>query len=336
MKKFAALLAASACLGSAAWAGTFIAVTDPAGSAGTAAIGINDHGEVSGSYTTDGVDMIGFTGSIDGVYETFSFDGHPTQGRGLNNSGTVTGYYVPDGQMNAFVRAPDGVLSPVTKDGAAIIGLAEGITNGGKFVGDYRTTPPAVPARTGFEGYAASYAGDVVLPFPAVRIAARGRNTSGDISGWFIAAAGEAPQGFLIKGGVTTVLTYPDPNTATFVEGLNDKGELSGSWVDMDGNSHGFALASDLVTWTSFDAPGASQTQAWQINKHGEIAVSTFNEATGASGSFVYCPGKGGLCAGKKGKPAKEKKSKSKEKLKKPKAGIKGVDPEAKSKGASH
>ncbi len=336
MHKVSALLAASVWICSTAWAGTFVAVTDPAGSVDTAAIGINDHGKVAGSYTTTGSDMIGFTGSIDGVYEIFSFDGHPTQGRGINNSGTVTGYYVPGTEMNAFVRSPSGALTQVTKDGIAVVGMVEGITAGGKFVGDYRTAPPSVPARTGFEGYAANYAADVALPFPVVRIAARGRNINGDISGWFIAAAGEAPQGFVIQAGVTTVLTFPEPNTATYVEGLNDKGELSGSWVDLDGNSHGLALASDLVTWTSFDAPGGTQTQAWQINKHGEIAVSSFNETTGTTGSFIYCPRKGGICAGKKGKAAKEKSVRSKIKLKKPKAGTKGVDPDAKSKGTVH
>lgn len=336
MKKFGATLLAAAWVSSSAWAGTFISVADPAGSVGTAAIGINDHGEVAGSYTTTGDDMIGFKGSIDGVYETFSFDGHPTQGRGINKSGIVTGYYMPGTQMNAFVRSPAGAMTQVTKDGVAVVGLVEGITNGGKFVGDYRTTPPAVPARTGFEGYGSNYAGDVVLPFPAVRIGARGRNTNGDISGWFIATAGEAPQGFVIQSGVTTVLSFPEPNLATYVEGLNDKGELSGSWVDLDGNSHGFALASDLVTWTSFDAPGGTQTQAWQINKHGEIAVSTFSETTGATGSFIYCPGKGSICAGKKGKAGKEKAAKSKSKLKKPKTGTKGVDPDTKTKGTSH
>lgn len=336
MRKFAACVLAVTWLSSSAMAGTFVTVADPAGSVGTAAIGINDHREVAGSYTTTGDDMIGFTGSIDGVYETFSFDGHPTQGRGINNSGTVTGYYVPGTEMNAFVRSPAGVMTPVLKDGVAVAGLAEGITDGGKFVGDYRTTPPAVPSRTGFEGYASNYAADVTLPFPAVRIAARGRNINGDISGWFIGAPGEAPQGFVTQGGVTTVLTFPEPNLATFVEGLNNKGELSGSWLDMDGNSHGFALASDLVTWTSFDAPGGTQTQAWQINKHGEIAVSTFDEATGATGSFIYCPGKGGICAGKKGKPAKEKAVKAKTKLTKPITGTKGMDPEAKTKGTTH
>lgn len=336
MLKFNVLVAASLFAGLPAFAGTFVSVPLPDGAVSVAAIGINDHRDVAGSYSTTGEDMIGFTGSIDGTYETFSYDGHPTQARGINNGGTVTGYFVPGTDMNAFVRSPTGTLATVMKDGVPTIGLVEGITAGGKFVGDYRTTPPAVPSRTGFEGYASSYAGDVTLPFPAVRIAPRGRNTNGDISGWFIAAAGEAPQGFVTQAGVTTVLTFPEPNMATYVEGLNEKGELSGSWMDLDGNSHGFALASDLVTWTSFDAPDSSQTQAWQINKHGEIAVSTFNEATGATGSYIYCPGKGGICSGKKGKAAKEKSAKSKGKLKKPKSGTKGPDPDKKLKGMTH
>lgn len=336
MKKIAALVIASSWISSTALAGTFVTVTNPEGAQSAAAIGINDQGEVAGSYTTDGVDMIGFAGSIDGDYETFSVDGHPTQARGINNAGTVTGYFVPGPQMNQFIRAADGAVTTITKDGAPVVGIAEGISASGKFVGDYLRNPGDVPLRTGYEGAGSTYMGDVVLPFPTVRIAARGLNTRGDVAGWFISAPGEAPQGFVIQGGTTTVLTFPEPNLATYVEGLNNKGELSGSWYDIDGNSHGFALASDLVTWTSFDAPGASQTQAWQINNKGQIAVSSFDEVTGASGTFIYCPGKGGVCTGKNEKAGKEKPAKSAAKLTKPKAGTKGVDPDVKSKGHSH
>lgn len=336
MRRVILLLAASALGCAQAWAGGFVPVADPAGGSGAAAIGINDQGEVAGSYTTTGDDMIGFAGSIDGDYETFSYDGHPTQARAINNNGTVTGFFMPDANMTEFVRTPAGVLSTITKDGVPVIGIAEGINASGKFVGDYRRTPPAVPLRAGYQGKDAAYVADVVLPFPAIRVAPRGINNKGDISGWFVAAAGEAPQGFVIQDGVTTVLTFPEPNQGTFVEGLNNKGELSGSWYDADGNSHGFALASDLVTWTSFDAPTGTQTQAWQINNKGQIAVSSFDDATGPSGSYIYCPGKGGVCTGKNEKAGKEKSAKSAAKLTKPQAGTRGLDPDAHPRGRNH
>lgn len=324
-KYFACGLTAALALSGSALAAGFVPITPPEGSIGGGAIGINDQGEVTGAYDTAATQGIGFVGTIDGDYETFTVQGAPTFPRGLNNQGKIVGFFVGSTFINEFERDKDGTITPITKDGVDMLGIVQGINASGEFVGDYVGEPGAVPLRGGFEGKDAAFVADVTLPFPAVRVAPRGINSKGDIVGWFIADAASGPQGFLIKDGVTTVLNYPDPNTATFIQGINNKGEMSGQWDDAAGNSHGFVLDADLVTWTSIDAPDAEQSQAFGINNMGQVVINGFG-ATGG-GMYVYCPKNGGVCTGKNEKPGKTKTSKGKA-LSAPDPARRGVDPE--------
>lgn len=314
-------------LSSQALAASFVLVEPPAGSVDAGVLGLNDQGKVAGSYSTDGADMIGFVGSIDGTYETFDMDGNLTFPRALNNQGRIIGFYINGNDLNQFERTKNGTLTTITKDGNALWGIAQGVNASGEFVGDYRGEPGAVPQRGAYQGKNAAFEADVTLPFATLRAAARGINAKGDIVGWFFAETGGGPQGFVIKDGVTTVLNYPDPSAATFPQGINNKGEISGGWEDPAGNMHGFALDSDLVTWTSFDAPGEEQTQAWQINSLGQIAVTGFSATSSAS--YIYCPRKGGVCTGKNEKAGKVKTAKGKAGLHAPEPGRKGADPDA-------
>lgn len=313
-------------LGSNALAGTFLPVAAPEGSVDAGVLGINDQGEVAGSYSTDGVNLRSFVGSIDGNYQTFDVNGNPTQARSLNNQGRIVGFYEIGGDLNEFERAKDGAIATITKDGTPLLGIAQGVNAAGEFSGDYVGEPGSTPRRGGYKGKDAAFQSDVTLPFPTVRVAARGINAKGDIAGWFIAEAGGGAQGFVMQKGGTTVLNHPDA-AMTFVQGINNKGELSGSWEDADGNSHGFALAADLVTWTSFDAPGKPQTQAFQINNLGQIVVNGSDDASSAM--FIYCPRKGGVCTGKNEQAGTEKSAKGKAGLHAPEPGSRGADPDA-------
>ncbi|MEK7265727.1 MAG: hypothetical protein AAB227_06465 [Pseudomonadota bacterium] len=312
--------------GSGALAGTFRPVAAPEGSLNAGVLGINDQGEVAGSYSTDGVDLHGFVGSIDGNYQTFDVDGNPTQARSLNNQGRIVGFYTILDTLNEFERAQDGTIVTIVKDGAPLEGIAQGVNAAGEFSGDYLGAPGSTPRRGGYKGKDGAFQSDVTLPFPAVRVAARGINSKGDIAGWFVADAGGNAQGFVMQKNGTTVLNHPGA-VMTFVQGINNKGELSGSWEDAGGNSHGFALAADLVTWTSFDAPTGTQTQAWQINNLGQIAVDGFDDASSAM--YIYCPRKGGVCTGKNETAGTEKSAKGKSGLHAPEPGHQAADPDA-------
>ena len=291
---------------------TFVPITPPAGAVdGAAAIGLNDKGEVAGSYSSDGANSLGFVGAIDGDYETFELDGNPTMPRGLNNQGRMVGFYfnVSENALHQFERTKNGTLTTITKDGTSLWGIVQGINQAGVFAGDYVGDPGSVPRRGGYEGKNAQWQADVTLPFPALRVAPRAINAKGEIAGWFVPESADSIQGFIIKGDETIVVSHPDA-IMTFIQGINDKGELSGGYETAAGDMHGFALDSDLVTWTTIDPPGLAFTQAWQINNHGQIAVSGGNGS--GSASFIYCPNKAGVCSSNKGKAATVKTAKGK------------------------
>jgi probable HAF family extracellular repeat protein len=70
----------------------------------------------------------------------------------------------------------------------------------------------------------------------------------------------------------------------TILEGINDKGLITGGWNDANGNQHAFLYDSATSNFTPFTVNGASLVQVWGVNAQGFIAVLT------DLGSFVYCP----------------------------------------------
>jgi len=300
-KLAAASVVSALVLGAQAFAqGTFVPVAEPADAlSGASALGINDKGEVAGSYLNEDGLVAGFSGTIDGDYETYTFDGQWTQPRGINNKGTVVGYYRDPFSgffAGEFVRDKNGNFTTVTKDGDPTIGIFQGINEKDEFVGDYLNVD-RVPARGAFRGEDGEWTADIDLPFPTVRSSARAINNQGDIVGWFISADDFSTQGFKIaKDGTVSVFVYPG-SSATFAQGINAQGQISGTYRDNDGILHGFMLDNDMTTWTSIDAPGAVTTQGWQINNLGQVVVSGSDGTK--SISFIYCSKNGGVCSGK-------------------------------------
>jgi hypothetical protein len=59
--------------------------------------------------------------------------------------------------------------------------------------------------------------------------------------------------------------------TTTFVNGINDQGQLVGSFTDVSGVMRGFLLSPDHQTYTVIIAPGSTYTTAIGINNNGEV-----------------------------------------------------------------
>jgi hypothetical protein len=53
------------------------------------------------------------------------------------------------------------------------------------------------------------------------------------------------------------------PGTATALQGVNDAGDVSGSYVDAAGIRHGFVLRRGEGVATVVDFPGAAWTRLW-------------------------------------------------------------------------
>jgi hypothetical protein len=85
-----------------------------------------------------------------------------------------------------------------------------------------------------------------------------------------------------IPGLKFSPIDFPAART-TEARGINNLGQVVGSWEDPDTRSaHGFVLGAGV--YTSIDVPGALHTVAYDINDNGDI-VGTF-EVTGADGTI--------------------------------------------------
>ena len=109
-------------------------------------------------------------------------------------------------------------------------------------------------------------------------------NDSGAIVGYYLDSQYGNWHGFLYSGGVYT--TIDDPEGATFPEGINNSGVISGL-IEVGLENHGFTYANGV--FTTFDYPGASgDTSGEGINNSNEI-VGIYNGGIGFldnNGSF--------------------------------------------------
>jgi hypothetical protein len=100
---------------------------------------------------------------------------------------------------------------------------------------------------------------------------ARGINTSSQIVATYRDVGGTL-HGFLCGGGVVTNIDDPNATVGnTTPDGLNDAGEIVGSYIDNANVTHGFSTP-DGVNFTDIDCPGAISTIATGVNTAGDIA----------------------------------------------------------------
>jgi len=115
-------------------------------------------------------------------------------------------------------------------------------------------------------------------------------NAEGAITGGY--SDGQNIHGFLrARDGTITTFDVPGPTSNPNPIGINQAGEIAGSYLDPQGNySHGFLRARD-GTFTTFDVPGAAYvgTVPTGINSKGKI-TGGYEDANGAGHGFLRAP----------------------------------------------
>lgn len=116
----------------------------------------------------------------------------------------------------------------------------------------------------------------------------------GQVVGYYYLPNSYFSHGFLIEGLVVySSIDYPGA-LSTIATGINNSGQIVGSWADSNGNSHGFLLDSNTCTaYCSFDYPGGTQTSPNGINDAGQI-VGNYEDANQVGHGFMYYRGNGG------------------------------------------
>ncbi len=269
---------------------------------GSQATGINDAGQIVGTYVDKNYADDGFLYTPGTCFTTLDdptvsiYDG--TQANGINNAGQIVGSYGDDNGLNhGFVyTAATGFTTldaPNAADEANANGyngtFASGINNAGQVVGGYvdnnnnsygfLDTPGAGPLSF------------ITLNDPAGSTGtfAHGINDSGQVVGNY------STHGFLYTLGTGfTTLDDPQANTfATVVTGINNAGQAVGVYYDDNGVENGF-LYTPGTGFTTLDDPAAtsgvfSGTRLGGINNAGQI-VGSYTDADGVYHGFIASP----------------------------------------------
>lgn len=206
------------------------------------AFGVNDQGDISGSYFDGGAfvgPVHGFLLNKSGVLTVLDFPGADnTYGFGINESGTVVGSWsVNDSSGNLLFEHgfvwKNGDFRDVV------------------YAGYYRTQVSAINARGDFVGtgidpdfighpfiYSNGEITPMDLPPSAIGSSPQGINDKGEIAGQFFDES-RTLHAFLKLGSVYTTFDVPGAVWTTFA-GINNAGEMGGVYWDSNWAMHGF------------------------------------------------------------------------------------------------
>jgi uncharacterized membrane protein len=258
---------------------TYSDITFP-GSISTSPSGINNKGDVVGSYQNSS-GVFGFLLS-NGTYTTISCPAATTgtYAVGINENGVIVGYYTTAFKDYGFVY-----LNGECKNLAAFNGsvpYASGINNAGHIVGYYYV---ATDVTHGFELVGKTYT-DLSAP-GATQTTAIGINLAGDISGsYFDTSGGE--HGFLLRNGKYQTVDIPGAVGKTAGTGLNDKDFVVGNYEDPKLQSYeGFITNSGK--FAELIVTGSVTTFASAVNDGNVIVGRYFNGGVNAQG-FMAAP----------------------------------------------
>ncbi len=267
---------------------TFVPNVPGADPNSTFALGVNASGTIGGSYTTGGGALThGFIGALGGPYTTFDysvggFASVVTQVRALDSAGNAVGF-ANDGSGNfrEFIRSVGGTISTLVNPATTnpLSGIAQGINASGSVVGDYLDAG----ARLGF---VLSSGGSTLTPlsFPGtLATRARGINDAGTVVGFYQDPAGHE-HGFTYSSGTYMTLDDPLGIGGTILESINNNGDIAGQYTDAAGFLHGLLYDPATLSFMTLDVPGSTNTQGWQIDDLGQVAL------TADSGGYIWSP----------------------------------------------
>jgi probable HAF family extracellular repeat protein len=214
---------------------------------GTTPTGINDQGQVVGTYYGDDFLARSFLYD-DGVYTPLEIPGAlQTIANGINNRGQIAGTYLDDDfVVHNVVYDVDGEFTEFPTVPGAFFSDPIAVNDRGQVVGSYSERDR--PAKYPTHGYAYADGAYTVLDFPGAAgtdffqgTRAQGVNNAGQVVG-FYDARDSSVRGFVYARGVYTAVDVPGAAN-TYAYGINDRGQVVGSYQDADGNFHTFVLS---------------------------------------------------------------------------------------------
>ncbi len=251
----------------------FQSVSNPNDVTFTQLLGINNASTIAGYYGSGaaGHPNKGFTLTLPNTFTSENFPASDqTQVIGINNTNSTDGFYIAGGPTYGFTDT-GGIFTTVDAPETGFNQLL-GLNDNGEVAGYSSTDSTGATLQRAFteQGGTFSYL-DGFLPSGAENNQATGVNNSGEFSGFFLTNSGADSAGFLLNGSTLTSIEFPG-STFTQAFGLNNEGQVVGTYIDAAGVMHGFVYDASTGTFQTVDDPlGIGTTTINGINDKGQI-----------------------------------------------------------------
>jgi uncharacterized membrane protein len=259
----------------------FTAIDFP-GSVATTAFGINERGEVVGSYTDSSNKTHGFV-RIGELFRSVDFPGAAfTQARGISPAGEIVGSYRLPGEptVNAhgYLLTRGGEFRRVDFPGHTNT-IAQRIEPDGTILGCYHDTDMMGTM------HGIVIQGDHFTEFDMPASMHNGATPSGrTIVGLYTDMSTGRGRAYLINDGDFVPFDVPG-STSTAGWDINPSRRAVGVYQDAAALSHGF-MVDRHWDFETINYPGATQTRAFGINAHGDV-VGNYVDAARLTHGFL-------------------------------------------------
>jgi uncharacterized membrane protein len=203
-----------------------------------------------------------------------------TEGRGINNSGTVCGdYVISDGTLHSFFLS-SGTFTEYDIAGAPST-VVYGINDVADFAGGFSDSNGIFQAFVSLGGTITSFS----VPGALLTLAYEINNSNQLVVGYYIDSSGIPHGYFRDANGALHFPIDPSGSTATILFGLNNRNWVVGRYADSSGVTHGLFFVPPNKFFT-FDYPGSTFTSLNGINAQGFIC-GRYNDASGIAHGFL-------------------------------------------------
>ena len=227
------------------------------------AVGINDHGLVTGYYgdPTKG-DVLSFLSERGVVTTGIAAPGATITSLGpANNRGVETGNYGDDTHQQAVLYdIRNGTFTPLPEIPGMPLNFGDGINDFGHASG---TAYASGDWYNGGNGLGQNWIWDgenynfFTVPGAVNGVQAGGINNRDQVTGYYVDSSG-LPQGFVKDGPNFTTINVPGA-IYTVAQGINNQGAVAGAYLDANGH-HGFIWSKGQFVTVDVPIPGSLGT----------------------------------------------------------------------------
>jgi hypothetical protein len=245
---------------------------------------INERGDIVGIFLDSNFVSRGFVRFSNGSFSAPIVDPNDTvgfsEGRGINNSGTVCGDYAhPDGNQSGFFLS-GGTFTEYDVPSAVSTAVL-GINDPGDFTGGFDDGSGIFQGFVSVGGTLTSFS----VPGASLTLAYEINNSNQLVVGYYIDSSGILHGYFRDANGALHFPIDPSGSTGTILFGLNNRNWVVGRYADSSGVTHGLFFVPPNQ-FSTFDYPGSTFTSLNGINDKGFIC-GRYVDASGIAHGFL-------------------------------------------------